>query len=209
MRIASQMVRLVDNNNFKPMFRCEIDLLRLGDFLEKFLDDDTIVVAYVGRRDFKVVYGGDDVEFELSVACCLEDSVVDLDSLDAGAIEFFEGGNCASFLACTGWSIHEKMWEITALGLRQRENELELDFKQMINFHTKDLNRAESSWWYESVSSDRGRSLSTSKAILLAAMSYPKTPGCDVERFGSSRIQAQLSRNHETWSSTRRLVTRA
>lgn len=88
------------------------------------------------------------------------------------------------------------MWEVATLGLKWGANKLELGLKQMVNFHTKDLNRAESSWWYESVSSDRGRSLSTSKAMFLAAMSYLKTRGCDVERFGSSRIQAQLSRNH-------------
>jgi hypothetical protein len=84
------------------------------------------------------------------------------------------------------------MWEIAALGLKWGEHQLELDLKQMVNFHTKDLNRAESSLWYESVSSDRGRSLSTSKAIFSAAILYLKARGCDVERSGSSHEITKL-----------------
>jgi hypothetical protein len=53
-----------------------------------------------------VVYGGDDVEFELSVRAGLEDARVDLDLLNARPEEFFEGRYDAGFLAGAGWAVY-------------------------------------------------------------------------------------------------------
>lgn len=48
---------------------------------------------------------GYDVEFYLSVAGCLEDAGIDLDFLDARAVEFLEGGDDAGFLPGTGRTV--------------------------------------------------------------------------------------------------------
>lgn len=47
-----------------------------------------------------MVYRGYNVEFEFPVTRGLEDSCVDLDLLNSRAVEFFEGRNNPSFLAC-------------------------------------------------------------------------------------------------------------
>jgi hypothetical protein len=50
------------------------------------LDHDAVVVSNVGGSNLKVVNGGDNVEFELAVAGGLEDSRIDLDLFDTGAV---------------------------------------------------------------------------------------------------------------------------
>lgn len=62
------MVGLIDYDHLEALFRRQIYLLRLGDFLEQVLNDHAVVVADIGWCDFEVVVGGDDVEFELAVA---------------------------------------------------------------------------------------------------------------------------------------------
>jgi hypothetical protein len=47
----------------------------------------------------------------------LEDARVDLDLLDTGAVEFFEGRDDTSLLAGTGWAVDKEMWKVTALCL--------------------------------------------------------------------------------------------
>ena len=111
------MVGFVDDDDFEALLRVEVDLLGLGDFFEEFLHDDSVVVADVGRGDFEVVDGGDDVEFELAVAGGLEDSGVDLDLFDAGAVEGAQGGEDAGLFACAGWTEEEEMGEVGRGGL--------------------------------------------------------------------------------------------
>jgi hypothetical protein len=66
--VSGEVVGLVDHDDFESLLGCEIDLLCLSDFFEEILYDDTVIVAHVGRCDFEVVVGGDDVEFEFPVA---------------------------------------------------------------------------------------------------------------------------------------------
>lgn len=113
------MVRLVDDHDLEPLFCGQIDLLRLGNFFEQFLDNNAIIGADIGGCYFKVVDRRDDIKFELAVACCLEYSVVDLDLLDARAVEFFKGSNRAGFLASAGWAVHKKVREVATLGLKR------------------------------------------------------------------------------------------
>jgi hypothetical protein len=47
-----------------------------------------------------------------------------------------------------------------------RRGNVSLQCLEELSFLTRDLNRAESSWWYESVSRDFGRNLSTKRAIV-------------------------------------------
>lgn len=77
--IAREVVGFVDDDDLEALFGADIDLLGLGDFFEKGLDHDTVVVADVGGGYFEVEDGGDDVEFEFAVRCGLEDSGVDFD----------------------------------------------------------------------------------------------------------------------------------
>lgn len=64
-----------------------------------------------------MIYGGDNVEFELAVRCGLEDTRIDLDLFDTRAIEFFEGCDDARFLACSRRAVYEEMREVAALCL--------------------------------------------------------------------------------------------
>jgi len=64
-----------------------------------------------------VVYGCDDVEFELAVRSCLKDAGVDFDLLDTRPVELLERCDNAGLLACAGRSVYEEMREITALCL--------------------------------------------------------------------------------------------
>lgn len=64
-----------------------------------------------------MVYGRDDVEFELSVCSGLENAGVDFDLLDTRAIELLERCNNASLLACARGSVYEEMGKVTALCL--------------------------------------------------------------------------------------------
>lgn len=111
------MVRLIDNDDLEALSRAEVDLLCLRDFLEQVLDDDAVVVSDVRGRDFEVVDGGDNVEFELAVRRGLEDARVDFDLFDAGAVELFEGGDDACFLACSRGAVDEQVGKVTALCL--------------------------------------------------------------------------------------------
>ena len=86
MGVPSEVVGFIDHDNLEPLLRRQIHLLCLGHFFQQFLNYDAIVVSNVGRGDFEVVDGGDDVEFELAVAGCLEDSSVDLDLFNTGAV---------------------------------------------------------------------------------------------------------------------------
>lgn len=99
LRIPRQMIRLIDDHHLESLLRREIHLLRLGDLLEQVLDDDAVEVSDVRGRDFEVVDRGDNVEFELAVGGRLEDACVDFDLFYAGAVEFFQCGYDAGFLA--------------------------------------------------------------------------------------------------------------
>ncbi len=50
------MICLIDDDNLKSLFGRLINLLCLGNFLEQILDNDAIVIANIGWRDFEVVY---------------------------------------------------------------------------------------------------------------------------------------------------------
>ncbi len=80
------MVGFIDHDNLEPLPRGLIHLLCLGHFFQQFLNYDAVVVSNVGRGDLEVVDGGDNVEFELAVAGCLEDSRVNLDLFNTGAV---------------------------------------------------------------------------------------------------------------------------
>lgn len=111
------MVGFVDNDNFESLFRCCVDLLRLRNLLEKILYDHTVVVAHVTRCNFEVIYGGDNIEFELSIRSSLENACVDLDLFDTGAVQFFQRSYNPGLLASARGSVDEQMWEISALSL--------------------------------------------------------------------------------------------
>lgn len=93
------MVRLVDDDNLEPLSRRNIHLLCLCDFFEERLDHDTVVVTNIGRGDFEVVDGRDDVEFDLAVGGRLKDAGVDFDLFDAGPVELLQGGNDTGLFA--------------------------------------------------------------------------------------------------------------
>ena len=64
-----------------------------------------------------MVYRGDNIEFEFPVTRGLEDSCVDLDLLDSGAVEFFESRDNPRFLACARWSVYKEVREVATLCL--------------------------------------------------------------------------------------------
>lgn len=111
------MVRLVNYNDLEPLPRVLVHLLCLRYLLEQILDDHPVVIAHVRRGDFEVVHRGDDVELELAVAAGLEDAGVDLDFLDACAVEFFEGCYDACLFAGARGAVEEEVGEVAALGL--------------------------------------------------------------------------------------------
>lgn len=80
------MVCLIYNHDLEPLFGRLIYLLRLRYFLEKLLDNDTVVSPHIRWREFKVIYGGDNVEFELAVTAGLEHPGIYLDFLDTRSI---------------------------------------------------------------------------------------------------------------------------
>lgn len=47
LRIARQMIRLIDDHDLETLFGVQINLLRLCDFLEKILHNNTVVVSDV------------------------------------------------------------------------------------------------------------------------------------------------------------------
>lgn len=84
--VTSEVVGFIDHDNLEPLLRGQIHLLCLCNFFQQFLDHDAVVVSNVGGSNLKVVNGGDNVEFELAVAGGLEDSRIDLDLFDTGAV---------------------------------------------------------------------------------------------------------------------------
>lgn len=115
--IPCQVICLIDDNDLEALFRTQIDLLRLRNFLEQVLHDHSVVVSDIGRCDFEVVNGCDNIEFEFTVRGGLEDASINLDFLDSWAVEFFEGCDYTCLLACTRRAIDKEMGEITALCL--------------------------------------------------------------------------------------------
>lgn len=93
------MVSFVDNHDLEPLSRGDVDLLCLRDLLEQRLDHDAVVVADIGRGDFKVVDGRDDVEFDFAVGGGLEDAGVYFNLFDAGSVELLQGGDDAGLFA--------------------------------------------------------------------------------------------------------------
>lgn len=111
------MVGLIDNDDLEALARGNVDLLGLRNFLEQRLDNDAVVVADVGRGDFEVVDGGDDVEFDFAVGGGLEDARVDFDLFDAGAVELLEGGDDTGLFAGAGRTVDQQVGEVAGLGL--------------------------------------------------------------------------------------------
>ena len=62
--------------------------------------------------------GRDNVELELAVTRCLEDSAVDLDFLYTSTVERAKGCRDSCLLACSRGTVDEKMREVSALRLR-------------------------------------------------------------------------------------------
>ena len=81
------------------------------------MHDDAVVIAHVRGRDLEVVDRGHDVEFEFFVRGRLEDARVDFDFFHTWAVQFFEGGNDAGFLAGARGAVDEEMGKIAGLCL--------------------------------------------------------------------------------------------
>ena len=112
------MVGLVDHDNLELLLGRLVDLLCLRYLFEEVLDDHSVVVSDIGWCNFEMVDRGDDVELELPVAACLEDTCIDLDLFHAGSVQLLQSRDNSCLFAGTGWSIDEKVGEVTALGLR-------------------------------------------------------------------------------------------
>lgn len=115
--IAGEVVGLIYDDDLEALARGNVDLLGLRNFLEQRLDDDAVVVADVGRGDFEVVHGGDDVEFDFAVGGGLEDARVDLDLFNAGTVELLEGGDDTGLFAGAGRAVDQQVGEVAGLGL--------------------------------------------------------------------------------------------
>lgn len=120
------MVRFIDNNDLESLLRIKIHLLCLGHLLQQFLYHDTVVVPDIRWGDFEVIIRRDNVELEFPVTRRLEDSSVDFDLLDSGAVQFLECRNDPSLLACAGRSVYQEMREVTALRLYPSSNACQL-----------------------------------------------------------------------------------
>lgn len=68
LRVAREVVGFVDHDDFEALLGGQVDLLRLRDFFQQVLDHHAVVVANVRGRNFEVVVGGYECEFELAVA---------------------------------------------------------------------------------------------------------------------------------------------
>ena len=112
------MVGLIDHDDFELLLCALINLLCLCNFFQQVLNNDSIIVPNVRRCNLKMVYRGDDVEFELAVASCLENARVDFDLFDSRSIQFLECRYNSSLFACTRGAINQKMREISTLCLR-------------------------------------------------------------------------------------------
>ena len=112
MGVAGQGVGFIYDHDLEALPGILVDLLGLRYFFEEFLNDDAVIVTDVGRGDFEVVDGGDDVEFEFAAGGGLEDAGVDFDLFGAGAVEGAKGGEDAGLLAGAGRTVEEKVWEV-------------------------------------------------------------------------------------------------
>lgn len=99
--VTREMVGFVDDDNLEALTSGNVHLLRLRNLLQQLLDDDTVIVADIGRGDFEVINRGHDVELELAVAARLEGARVDLDLLDGGTEKRLECRNRTRLLAGT------------------------------------------------------------------------------------------------------------
>ena len=111
------MFGFVDDHDLELLLGRRIDLLRLCNLLEEVLDDYAVIVAYVRGGDLEMVEGGNNVELQLPVAACLEDTGIDLDFFYSGAEELLQRRNDSSLFAGAGWSVYKNVGEITGLGL--------------------------------------------------------------------------------------------
>lgn len=64
-----------------------------------------------------MVNRGYDIEFELTIRCGLEDSGVNLDFLNARAVELLQGCDYPGLLSCARWTVDKEMREISTLCL--------------------------------------------------------------------------------------------
>jgi hypothetical protein len=64
-----------------------------------------------------MVQRSDNVEFKFSIASSLEDTGIDLDLLNARAVELFQSCNNSCLFASTGWAVDKKVGKISALRL--------------------------------------------------------------------------------------------
>ena len=117
LRIAGEVFGFVDDHDLELLLSRRIDLLRLRNLLEDVLDDDAVIVADVRGGDLEMVERGNNVELQLPVAACLEDTGIDLDFFYSGAEELLQRRNDSSLLAGAGWSVDKDMREIARLGL--------------------------------------------------------------------------------------------
>ena len=78
---------ILSNDNLESLLRRQIHLLCLGNFFEKFLNDNSVIVSNIGRGDLEGINGRNDVEFQLAIAGGLKDSGVDLDLFHTGTVQ--------------------------------------------------------------------------------------------------------------------------
>lgn len=93
LRIPAQRIRLVDDYNFESVFRVQVDVLSLRNLFEDVLNDQTVIISGVGRGEFDVVVGGDNVDVDFAVGGCDKDALINLQLLarcmekeDAGSV---------------------------------------------------------------------------------------------------------------------------
>jgi hypothetical protein len=115
--ISGEVFRLVDDHYFELLLGRLVHLLSLRDLLQKVLHNNPVVVSNVGRGDFEMIVGRDDVELELPIASGLENPSVDSDLLHAWAVELLQGRYYPRLLSRSGRAVDEEMGEIAALGL--------------------------------------------------------------------------------------------
>lgn len=65
------------------------------------MNNNSVIVTDIRWCDFEVVDGGDNIEFELSVAARLENSGIDLDLLYTGSVKLLQRGDDSGLLSST------------------------------------------------------------------------------------------------------------
>lgn len=101
------MIGLIDDHDLEALTGRLINLLGLRDLLQKVLDDHSIIIPHIRRRNFKMIYGSNDIEFEFAVGCCLENSGIDLDFFDTWPIELLKRCDNSSLLTCARRPVDE------------------------------------------------------------------------------------------------------